>query len=143
MLVTSRHRDFDKLGPVISVGVFDQSIAVAYLLERTGRADDGDAAGRLATGPRLSASGPVACRRLFRGGTSFEAYLPLLGSLPAGELYDTNPEAFYNQTVATTWQVSISAAQDTASLAGPALAMAAYFAPRRDPPLVVRRTHRR
>ena len=129
VLVTSRRRDFDEFGPVIRLGVFDQPIAVAYLLERTGRADEDGAAGRLALAlgclPLALSHAGAYCAI----GTSFEAYLGLLGSLPAGELYDANPEAFYNQTVATTWQVSISAAGDTASLAGPALDMAAYLAP--------------
>ena len=62
-------------------------------------------------------------------GTSFDDYLGLLGALPVTELFDDHPEASYAQTVASTWQVSIQAAEREAPLAHQVLAMAAYLAP--------------
>jgi hypothetical protein len=62
-------------------------------------------------------------------GTSFDDYLELLGSLPAAELFDSHPETSYAQTVASTWQVSIQAAEREALLARPLLAMAAHLGP--------------
>jgi len=46
-----------------------------------------------------------------------------------GEVFDTNPEAFYERTVASTWEASIREAGAKAALATPMLAMAAYVAP--------------
>jgi len=129
VLVTSRRRDFDQFGPVVTVGVFDEGTAVDYLVERTGRSKERAAAGRLAQAlgrlPLALSHAAAYCA----AGTSFDDYLRQLGALPAAELYDANPEAFYRQTVATTWQVSISAAESEAPLAVPVLAMAAYLAP--------------
>jgi hypothetical protein len=62
-------------------------------------------------------------------GTSFGEYLQLLEALPAAELFDDHPEVFYAQTVASTWQVSIQAAEREAPLARKVLAMAAHLAP--------------
>jgi hypothetical protein len=62
-------------------------------------------------------------------GTSFDEYLQLLGALPAAELFDDHPEVSYTQTVASTWQVSIQAAEREAPLARQVLEMAACLAP--------------
>jgi hypothetical protein len=127
VLVTSRRRDFDQFGPVVDVGVFDERTAVRYLVGRTGRTSERAAAGELARalgGLPLALSHAAAyCTTR----TSFEGYLGLLAELPAAELYDRNREAFYNQTVATTWKVSLDAANAEAPIAGAALAMAAYL----------------
>jgi tetratricopeptide (TPR) repeat protein len=129
VLVTSRRRDFDQFGPVVVVGVFDELTAVGYLVARTGRAGERAAAGRLARAvgylPLALSHAAAYCTTR----TSFDGYLALLAGLPASELYDTNREAFYDRTVATTWRVSLDAAQAAAPLAGAVLAMAAYLAP--------------
>lgn len=62
-------------------------------------------------------------------GTTFDDYLELLEALPAADLFESHPEASYVQTVASTWQVSIDAAEREAPLARQVLAMAAYLAP--------------
>jgi tetratricopeptide (TPR) repeat protein len=129
VLVTSRRRDFDEFGPVVDVGVFDEHTAVEYLVDRTGRTLERAAAGLLAQAvgylPLALSHAAAYCTTR----TTFEGYLALLAGLPASELYDTNREAFYTQTVATTWKVSIDAARAEASGAGAVLAMAAYLAP--------------
>jgi tetratricopeptide (TPR) repeat protein len=129
VLVTSRRRDFDEFGPVVDVGVFDEPTAVRYLVGRTGRTGERVAAGELARalgGLPLALSHAAAyCTTR----TSFDGYLGLLAELPAAELYDRNREAYYDRTVATTWKVSVDAADREAPLAGAALAMAAHLAP--------------
>ncbi|MBA2766217.1 MAG: hypothetical protein H0U33_04520 [Solirubrobacterales bacterium] len=62
-------------------------------------------------------------------GTPFAAYHQLLTDLPAPELFGTNPEVFYEQTVASTWKPSIAAAGADSSLARDVLEVAAYLAP--------------
>ena len=62
-------------------------------------------------------------------GTSFDDYLELLDALPAQELFDTSPEVFYTQTVASTWKASIQAASVDAPLAGEVLALASHLGP--------------
>jgi tetratricopeptide (TPR) repeat protein len=52
-----------------------------------------------------------------------------LRALPAAELFDAHPEASYAKTVASTWQVSIQAAEREAPLARHVLMMAAHLAP--------------
>jgi tetratricopeptide (TPR) repeat protein len=129
VVVTSRRRDFDQFGPVVDVAVFDELTAVGYLVDRTGRTGEAAAACRLAHAvgclPLALSHAAAYCTTR----TSLEGYLALLVGLPAGELYDTNREAFYDQTVATTWRVSWEAAQADVPLAGAVLAMAAYLAP--------------
>ncbi|MDQ3246268.1 MAG: hypothetical protein M3Q52_05145, partial [Pseudomonadota bacterium] len=44
-------------------------------------------------------------------------------------LYEGSPEAFYRQTIASTWTASIQVAEQEAPLAYAVLAMAAYLAP--------------
>jgi hypothetical protein len=62
-------------------------------------------------------------------GVPFGEYLELLEGLPSQELFDTSPEVFYQHTVAATWNTSITAAEQRAPLARPALEMTAYLAP--------------
>ena len=62
-------------------------------------------------------------------GVSFTEYHAQLTGLPARELFDTHPEVFYEQTVASTWKPSIAAATDAAALAGDVLELAAFLAP--------------
>jgi tetratricopeptide (TPR) repeat protein len=108
--------------------VFDDETGARYLLSRTGR-DDGNAArdlsralGRL---PLALAHAGAYCR----AGTSFADYRALLIGLPVRELFEHDPEAAYADTVASTWQVSIAAARERASLAAGILEVAAYLAP--------------
>jgi tetratricopeptide (TPR) repeat protein len=129
VLVTSRRRDFDEFGPVIDVGVFDETTAVEYLVNRTGRIGERAAARRVAEAlgylPLALSHAAAYCSV----GTTFEDYLDLLGELPSGELYASKSEVFYKQTVATTWQMSVAAAEAAAPMAGRVLAMAVHLAP--------------
>ena len=63
-----------------------------------------------------------------RTGVPFGEYLELLERLPSQDMFDTNPETFYQHTVAATWNTSIAAAARQAPLARPALEMTAYLA---------------
>jgi hypothetical protein len=116
-------------GRVLTVDVFDEDTATAYLIERTGRAHDEADARKLATAlgrlPLALSHAAAYCE----SGTSFGEYLGLLVELPTTELFKTSPDAFYEQTVASTWKASIEAATADASLAADVLEMAAHFAP--------------
>jgi DNA-binding SARP family transcriptional activator len=129
VIVTTRDRAIAQFGPSLSVDVFDLPTAVEYLLATSGRTQDRDGATRLARAlgflPLALSHAGAYCA----AGTSFDEYLQLLGALPAAELFDDHPEASYAQTVASTWQVSIQAAERQAPLARQVLEMAAYLAP--------------
>jgi tetratricopeptide (TPR) repeat protein len=129
VIVTTRDRAIAQFGPALAVDVFDEPTAVAYLLARAERREDRDGAIRLARAlgflPLALSHAGAYCA----AGTSFDEYLQLLGALPAAELFDDHPEVSYTQTVASTWQVSIQAAEREAPLAPHVLAMAAYLAP--------------
>ncbi len=129
VLVTTRNRGLAQYAQVLTVDVFDLDTAVEYLLARTGRPDDRDAAGRLARAlgclPLALAHAGAYCAL----GAGFGEYLELLESLPPPELFDRAPEVFYRETVASTWQASIEAAGGDAPLARDMLAMAALLAP--------------
>jgi tetratricopeptide (TPR) repeat protein len=130
VLVTSRHRGFGQFGAAVNVEVFDDDTAVDYLVGSTPQAPDAQAARRLAAAlgglPLALSHARAFCAE---SGTTFDDYLHLLESLPAAEVFDRSPEAFYEQTVASTWRPSIEAASTDAPLAGAVLAMAAYLAP--------------
>ena len=129
VLITTRDRRIAQFGPVLAIDVFDEQTAVEYLLTTSGRAQDRDGATRLA---RAMGCLPLALSHAgayCAAGTSFDNYLTLLQALPAAELFDSHPEAFYAQTVSSTWQVSIQAADEKAPLARKVLTMAAHLAP--------------
>jgi len=133
VLVTSRHRGgYGAFGPELSVDVFDPDTARDYMLARTGRSDaeaaDADAVA-LALGylPLALAHASAYCAS--STGVPFREYLSLLTNLPSQDLFDSNPEIFYQNTVAATWTGSITAAATQAPLARPCLEMAAFLAP--------------
>ncbi len=129
VLVTSRHREVRQFAPALSLDVFDEQTAVKYLIERAERPDDRPGAERLARAlgclPLALSHAAAYCAT----GTSFDDYFELLDALPAVELFDSSPEASYTQTVATTWQASITVTSASAPLAGELLALAAHLAP--------------
>jgi len=129
VLVTSRDQALRQFGPVLTVDVFDEDTAAAYLTERAGRPGDRRAARQLAVAlgclPLALSHAAAYCQ----SGTSFTDYLALLGDLPARELFDRHPELSYAQTVASTWKASIQAAGSVAPVAADVLAMAAHLGP--------------
>ncbi len=129
VLVTSRNREVRQFAPVLSLDVFDEQTAVAYLIERAERPGDRAGAERVARAlgylPLALSHAAAYCAT----GTSFDEYLGLLEALPAEELFDSSPEVSYTQTVASTWRASIQAAGASAPLAGELLALAAHLAP--------------
>ncbi len=129
VLVTSRNRAVREFAPVLPLDVFDPETALQYLVERAQRPHDLAGAERLARAlgylPLALSHAAAYCAE----GTSFDDFLELLDALPAQELFDTNPEASYTQTVASTWKASIEAASEGAQLAGELLALAAHLAP--------------
>jgi hypothetical protein len=134
VLVTSRHRGgYHDFGTELAVDVFDAATARKYLLGRSGRGQDEAAAAdgvaaALGYLPLALAHAGAHCEKA-QGRPPFEDYLRFLEGLPAQELFDDNPEAFYEQTVAATWGSSVLAAERTAPLARAALEMTAYLAP--------------
>ncbi len=129
VIVTTRDRGMAQFGAALAVGVFDERTAVDFLLAQAGAGGDRAGATRLA---RALGCLPLALSHAgayCAAGTSFADYLELLGVLPAADLFDSHPEASYEQTVASTWQVSIEVAERQAPLAGRVLTMAAYLAP--------------
>jgi hypothetical protein len=129
VLVTSRDRALRQFGPVLTVDVFDEETASAYLVDRAGRPGDEPAARELAGAlgclPLALSHAAAYCQ----SGTSFSDYLQLLAELPARDLFDRHPELTYAQTVASTWRTSIQAANRDAPLAADMLAMAAHLGP--------------
>ena len=133
VLVTARSRQLTGFGQELHLAVFDLSDATDLLLRQTGRPQAeragaeqvARALGRLP----LALQHAAAFCSLDRGGPDFPTYLALLDELPAGELFDHEPEAFYQQTVASTWATSISAAIRQAPLAADILNMAAVLSP--------------
>jgi len=129
VLLTSRDRALRQFGTVLTIDVFDEETATAYLTDRAGRRDDEPAARRLAGAlgclPLALSHAAAYCQ----SGTSFTDYLELLGELPARELFDSHPELSYAQTVASTWKASIQAASTDAPVAAGALDMAAHLGP--------------
>jgi hypothetical protein len=129
VIITTRDRGIAQFGPALAVDVFDEATAVEYLLTVSGRAEDREGATRLVRAlgflPLALSHAGAYCA----AGTSFDDYLELLGALPAAELFDDHPEVSYVQTVASTWQVSIRAAEEEEPLARQVLAMAAHLAP--------------
>ncbi|MGH2839723.1 MAG: tetratricopeptide repeat protein [Solirubrobacteraceae bacterium] len=129
VLITSRNRDLEQIAPTMSIDVFDQATAIEYLLSRTGRTSEHEEARTLARAlgglPLALSHAGAYCAKA----TSFAEYLTLLDDLPPSALYDRSPEAFYRQTVASTWQPSIRAASKEAPVAPHVLAMAAHLAP--------------
>jgi hypothetical protein len=132
VLVTSRHRGLDQHAPVLIVDVFDEQTGADYLTERTGRPGERAAALGLARAlgglPLALAHAGAYCAL----GTSLADYQEML-ALPASELFTTSREAFYRETVASTWSASISAAARVAPAAPEVLALAAYLAPTNAP----------
>ena len=133
VLVTSRHRGgYDAFGAELAVDVFDAGTARRYLLAHSGRSGEetGDVdavAAALGYLPLALAHAGAYCAS--GTGVPFGEYLELLQGLPSQDLFDANPEVFYQYTVAATWNTSITAAAREAPLARPALEMTAYLAP--------------
>ena len=129
VIITTRDRSMAQYADAVAVDVFPETTAIEYLLARAKRASDVDGAKRVASAlgylPLALAHAGAYCEK----GTSFDAYLALLDELPAAELFDSHPERSYARTVASTWRVSIAAAEQQAKLAGRVLTMAAYLAP--------------
>jgi tetratricopeptide (TPR) repeat protein len=136
VLVTSRDRSLRQFGPVLTLDVFDEDTAAAYLTQCAGRPDDESSARELAEAlgclPLALSHAAAYCQ----SGTSFANYRELLGELPAHELLDTSPELTYAQTTASTWKTSIEAACAIASLAGDVLEMGAHLGPDAIPKLL-------
>jgi tetratricopeptide (TPR) repeat protein len=127
ILVTSRDRALRRYGPLLEIDVFDEDTAMRYLVERAGRLDDeadartlANALGRLPLA--LSHAGAYCAL-----GTSFSKYQEMLRDLHAADVFKSGAE--HELTVASTWKVSIAAAEQEAPLARDVLAMAAYLAP--------------
>ena len=129
VLVTSRTRDVRQFAPLLSLDVFDEVTAISYLTERADRPIERSGATQVARAlgylPLALSHAAAYCA----AGTSFEDYLDLLDALPAVDMFDSNPEISYAQTVASTWKASIEAASANANLAADVLAMAAHLGP--------------
>jgi len=129
VIVTTRDRGIAQFGPALSLDVFDERVAVEYLLAQAARGEDRDGATRLVRALGYLPLALTHAGAYCAAGTTFDDYRELLGTLPVAELFDTHPEASYAQTVASTWQVSIEIAERQSPLARLALTMAAHLAP--------------
>jgi len=129
VLVTTRDRTWiRRLASELKLGVLDEETAVQYLVQSAGRPDE-----RADARPVARALGCLPLALSHAGAycaiaTRFADYLVLLQELPAETLFGEEPEASYQQTVASTWRTSMQAAQQRSSLAPVALAMAAHMA---------------
>jgi tetratricopeptide (TPR) repeat protein len=129
VLVTSRNRELRRFAPAVALDVLDEPTAVDYLIREAQRPDDQAGAERLAEAlgylPLALAHAAAYCAN----GTSFDEYLELLRALPSQQLFDAGAEASHEQTVDSTWRVSIEAACADAPLAGDVLALASHLGP--------------
>lgn len=105
--MTSRNRHVRQFAPALALDVFGERTAVAYLIERAERSHDRAGAERLARAlgyvPLALVHAAAYCAN---SGESFDEYCELLDALPAQKMFDRNPEASYEQTVASTWRGS-------------------------------------
>jgi Trypsin-like peptidase domain len=133
VLATSRQRGgYGAFGAELAVDVFDAGTACRYLLARTGRSEqDASAADAVAAAlgylPLALAHAGAYCAA--ESGVPLSDYLELLQDLPSQELFDTNREVFYQDTIAATWNSSITAAEQQQPLARAVLEMMAYLVP--------------
>jgi tetratricopeptide (TPR) repeat protein len=129
VLVTTRHQGMAQFAPRLAVDVFDEDTATEYLVRRAGRPGDREGARRLARALGLLPLALSHAGAYCVAGTSFTEYLNLLSELPTQALFRASPETFYEQTIASTWQTSIAAANHDAPLASAVLELAAHLAP--------------
>lgn len=128
VIVTSRDRSLRQFARLITLDVFDADAATAYLVDRADRPGDETAARSLAGAlghlPLALSHAAAYCQL----GTSFSEYHALLDGLPTRELFDSQPEVSYAQTVSATWHASIEAACAAEPSASAVLEMASYLA---------------
>ena len=117
VLITTRDQRVGQYAAMLPIDVFDEATAIDYLVSRTRRPAERSAAQRVAAAlgclPLALAHAGAYCEQ----GASFDEYLDLLDALPPRELFDSSPEAFYRDTVASTWQASVRAAAEHAPFA--------------------------
>lgn len=127
VIITTRDHRVARIGQQLTMRIFSQDDAVKFLLTRSGQNDEQEAARDLAKAlgwlPLALAHAGAYCA----DATSLTEYREMLLDLPSAELFDSSPELSYDQTVATTWQVSIEAAAKRARLAPTVLAMVAHL----------------
>ena len=91
VLVTTRDRAIDQFAPLLAVDVFDEPTAIDYLLTRTGRPDEREAARRGAAAlgrlPLALTHAGAYCAH----GTSLDDYLDLLETLPPRVMFAKAP----------------------------------------------------
>jgi hypothetical protein len=129
VIVTTRDRAVAQFATTLTVDVFDTDTAVRYLVERARRPQEKSGALRLAEALGFLPLALSHAGAFCDGGMTFDEYLGLVGDLPTSELFDSRPDLSYEQTVASTWKVSIEAASAQAPLAQHVLDMAAHLGP--------------
>ena len=110
VLVTSRNPNWGGLTSSLSVNVLEPGDSVEFLLKRTRR--QGQEADEAATALLAEALGhlPLALEQagayIEQTGTSLSKYLELFGEQPRELLRHGKPSTGYEDTVATTWEIS-------------------------------------
>lgn len=132
ILVTSRIRGGRAaLGAEIALEALSVDAATAYLVERTGRHGDVDAARRVATalGALPLALAQAASYCAADGLLSFDDYAEMIDQLRAEILFERNLADGYELTVAATWTASIDLALRSAPKASTVLDRACFLSP--------------
>jgi tetratricopeptide (TPR) repeat protein len=128
VLVTSRNPAWGGVATTMAVDVFSRDQAVTFLAQRTGSADHATL-GRLAG---VLGDLPLALEQAaaYLEETAIDAgeYLDLLADR-APELFALGQSATTEQTIATTWTVSLDRVRTEAPLAEDLLRLAAFLAP--------------
>ncbi|MET9634528.1 NB-ARC domain-containing protein [Lentzea sp. NPDC006480] len=128
VLITSRFQGLKEF-PSLPVKALELNECVEYLLKATSR-DELDGARRLASavgGLPLALSHAVAYVREMS--MPFDEYLETLENLPARDLLNTKPSAFYQGAIASTWQRSFQAAAAVSNLAPRMLERLSFLSP--------------
>lgn len=134
VIVTTRRRDFGRLGPVIDVDVFDPVTAEAFLRARVDDTNPAAAKEPAAAEVALRLGGlPLALEQsgayvAYSPRRTFAGYLDCLDDAGLDPFIAGRP-LDYRATATTTWQVSIDAASRRAPLAPKVMATFAYLAP--------------
>ena len=135
VVVTSRNRNFDRVGDVIDVSVFDIGTAERFLRDRVrvrnpaaaGEADAATVAERLGGLPlALEQAASWVARAPNR---SFSRYVELYDDMSRDPFPDGTQPHGYEATALTTWRVSIDAATAEVPVAERLTWVLGYFAP--------------
>jgi len=130
VLVTSRNPAWRGLARPLTVQVLERAESVAFLLKRTGQADEAAAADELAEElGDLPLALAQAGAYVDQSGGSLAGYLDLFRHRQRDLLSRGRPSPDYPQTVATTWEIAFQRVQQASPAGADLLNLCAYLGP--------------